>query len=167
MIDQTLETCTHSLSLSPTPPRAGGRTRSGSAKTGEEMTSVSLGWCSVWVLQVQIIASCGQRQGFWFQGKNNRCPQICSFTACGGGVSGVSLVGSVGVCEAASQCGDGKGSVLPMGGLASACWLAFLLVKKARKSVCVRCVCVCVCVRDVVKPTGKAGQCRTAAAVRW
>lgn len=45
-------------------------------------------------------------------------PQICSFTA-GGGVSVVSLIGSVGVCEAASQCGDVKGSVLPMGSFES------------------------------------------------
>lgn len=105
-------------------------------------------------------AGCGQKARFLVQSKNNRCPQICSFTACGGGVSGVSLVGSVGICEVASQCGDGKGSVLPMGGLALLAGLLFAC-QKARKSV------LCVCERDVVKPTGKAGQCRTAAAVRW
>lgn len=74
------------------------------------------------------------------QGKNNRYPQICSFTACGGGVSGVSLVGSVGVCEAASQCGDGKGSVLPMGVLL--CLLAcFCLSKRPGNRLCALCVC--------------------------
>lgn len=100
---------------------------------------------------------------FWFKAKNNRYPQICSFTACGGGVSGVSLVGCVGVCEAASQCGDGKGSVLPMGVLLLLAGL--LCLSKSQEIGCV--LCACVCVRDVVKPTGKAGQSRTAAAVQW
>jgi len=102
-----------------------------------KMTSVSLGL----VLFAGARCRLRQRQGF-SQGKMVQAdgyPQIIrSFTACGGGVSVVSLVGSVGVCEAASQCGYGKGSVLPLG-------LACL--SKARKSV--------VCVRDVVKPTGK------------
>ena len=144
-------TCTHTLSLlylSPTPPRAGGRTRSGSAKTGEEVTQRQPRLVlSVWSLQVQVNAGCGQKARFLVQGKNNRYPQICSFTACGGGVSGVSLVGSVGVCEAASQCGDGKGSVLPMG----SCYACLLFAcQKARKSV------LCVCERDVVKPTERS-----------
>ena len=65
-------------------------------------------------------------------------PQICSFTACGGGVSVVSLVGNVGVCEAASQCGDGESS-----GVADR---SCLLVKKTGNRLCVR---------DVMEPTGK------------
>jgi hypothetical protein len=101
-----------------------------------KMTCVSLGWVSF----AGAKASCGRgkvsssiAQAKWYT-------QMCSFTACGGGVSVVSLVGSVGVCEAASQCGDGKQYlVLPIG---LAC-----LSKRSRKSV--------VCVRDVVEPTGK------------
>ena len=169
MIDQHPAGPAHTLSLSllylsPTPPRAGGRTRSGSAKTGEEVTQRQPRLVlSVWCFAGASNAGCGQKARFLVQGKNNRYPQICSFTACGGGVSGVSLVGSVGICEAASQCGDGKGSVLPMGGLALLAGLLFACLKGQEIGF----VCVCVCERDVVKPTGKAGQCRTAAAVRW
>ena len=86
----------------------------------------------------------GRRQGFLVQGKNNRYPQICSFTACGGGVSGVSLVRNVGVCEAASQCGDGKGSVLPVGEVLL-CLLAFCLSKSQEIAF----VCMCVCAREM------------------
>jgi hypothetical protein len=75
------------------------------------------------------------------QGKNNRYPQICSFTACGGGVSGVSFVGNV-VREAASQCGDGKGSVLPMGGLALLAGLLSACQEKPGNRLC-----ACVCAR--------------------
>lgn len=160
MIDQTLGSCTHYSLLPLSHTTTSGRTRSGSAKTGEDMTQRQPRLVlSVWFWQVQIMQAAG-RGKLLVQGKNNRYPQICSFTACGGGVSGVSFVGNV-VREAASQCGDGKGSVLPMEVLL--CLLAcFLLVKKSQEIGCVR-----VCVRDVVKPTGKAGQCRTAGAVRW
>ena len=124
----------HSLCLPPTPPRAGGRTRSGSAKTGEEVTSVSLGWWLCLVFAGANNAGCRRRQSFSTQ--NSRYPQICSFTACGGGVSGVSLVGNVGVCEAASQCGDGKGSVLPMRVLLCLLACLRLLVKKPGNPLC-------------------------------
>ena len=140
MIDQTLGSCTHYSLLPLSHTTTSGRTRSGSAKTGEDMTQRQPRLVlSVWFWQVQIMQAAG-RGKLLVQGKNNRYPQICSFTACGGGVSGVSLVGSVGICEAASQCGDGKGSVLPMGGLAFACWLA-LLVKKPGYRLCAVCVC--------------------------
>ena len=66
-------TCTHTLSLlylSPTPPRAGGRTRSGSAKTGEEVTQRQPRLVlSVWFLQVQVMRAAGRRQGFWFKAR--------------------------------------------------------------------------------------------------
>lgn len=128
------------LSLPPTPPRAGGRTRSGSAKTGEnDQRQPRL----VYVCRCKKQAAAKVR----FQGKMLQADgvyaQICSFTACGGGVSVVSLIGSVGFCEAASQCGCGKGSVLPIGSVLS-------------KSQEIGCVCEwCVCARDVVKPTEK------------
>jgi hypothetical protein len=104
-----------------------------------------LGCC----LQVQMQAAAEARfqavivQAKWY-------PQICSFTACGGGVSVVSLVGNVGVCEAASQCGDGRSRWC--------CRSVLLACQKDRKSVvCARCS----------GTHGKAGQCRTAVAVRW
>jgi hypothetical protein len=54
-------------------------------------------------------ASCEQKAKSVYQG-NVLCEQrqmVTQFKACGGGVSVVSLIGNVGVCEAAWQCGGG------------------------------------------------------------
>jgi hypothetical protein len=72
------------------------------------------------------------------QGKSNRYPQICSFTACDGGVSGgISSVGNVEGREEASQCG-----VCCRWGVLALLAGLLLLVKKGQEIGCVR-VCVC------------------------